>query len=169
MSPITALTNRLQHLLIGVNLPLLALSALLAAGPGWAGEVARAARLDQEAATAPLTIVVFTRADCRYCTLVKRDYLQALQDAPRYQRQVIVREVRQDTDWPLRDFTGAPTTHRRYASAQGITLVPVVAFFDRRGNALTEPILGARLGDFYQSYLDEAIRVSLAKQRENGQ
>ena len=34
--------------------------------------------------------------------------------------------------------------------------MPVVAFTDRRPQ-LAEPIVGVRLPDFYQSYLDDAI------------
>ncbi|MPN42759.1 hypothetical protein SDC9_190316 [bioreactor metagenome] len=38
-----------------------------------------------------------------------------------------------------------------------VKLVPVVAFYGPDGRQLAEPIVGARLPDFYQSYLDDGI------------
>jgi hypothetical protein len=35
--------------------------------------------------------------------------------------------------------------------------VPVVAFYGPDGRQLADPIVGARLPDFYQSYLEEAV------------
>ena len=151
---------------VGRALLALGLSLLVAAYAG-ASEIPRASRLDENAAA--LTVLVFTRADCHYCTIVKRDYLQALHDDARFRGRLVVREVRQDTDWPLTDFRGNQTTHRRFAQAHGITLVPVVSFQSRAGLPLTEPIVGARLGDFYQSYLDEAIRTALTGTRNEDQ
>jgi len=38
----------------------------------------------------------------------------------------------------------------------------VVAFYGANGKRLADPIIGARLPDFYQSYLEEAIEKSAA-------
>jgi hypothetical protein len=37
---------------------------------------------------------------------------------------------------------------------------PVVAFYGPDGRKLADPIIGARLPDFYSSYLDDAIEQS---------
>jgi hypothetical protein len=70
-------------------------------------------------------------------------------------------EVNQDSDAVLIDFRGEVTTHAGFALAEGRKLVPVVAFHGAAGRRLAPAIVGLRLPDFYQSYLDEAIEKSL--------
>ena len=106
-------------------------------------------------------IVVFSRPDCKYCETVKRDYLKPLAANPRY-LGVLVRQINQDSDAPLIGFRGEKTTQARFAGAEKIKLVPVVASYGRDGKRLVEPIVGVRLPDFYPSYLEESIATSAA-------
>ena len=46
---------------------------------------------------------------------------------------------------------------KELTAREKIKLVLVVAFYGPNGRKLAEPIVGARLPDFYQSYLDDAI------------
>ena len=129
-----------------------------------ASELSGAADLRAEAdlaarAGAPL-IVIFSRADCKFCTTVKHDYLQPMVRDAKPGKRPVIREIGQDRDTPLIDFQGRPTTHAAFAASEKIKLVPVVAFYGPNGRKLAEPIVGARLPDFYQSYLDEAIAQS---------
>jgi hypothetical protein len=80
---------------------------------------------------------------------------------------VVVRQINQDSDAPLIDFRGQPTTHARFAAAEKVKLVPVVAFYGPTGQRLADPIVGARLPDFYQSYLEEAIEHAAAQIRHH--
>ena len=105
-------------------------------------------------------IVVYSRKDCKYCETVKRDYLKPLTANPRYRDKVVIRQINQDSDAPLIDFRGDATTHARFASSEKIKLVPVVAFYGPQGKHLAEPIVGARLPDFYPSYLEESVEKS---------
>jgi thioredoxin-related protein len=106
-------------------------------------------------------IVVFSRPDCKYCETVKRDYLKPLAANPRY-LGVLVRQINQDSDAPLTGFRGEKTTQARFAGTEKIKLVPVVAFYGPDGKRLVEPIVGARLPDFYQTYLEDSIEKSTA-------
>ncbi len=126
-----------------------------------ATELPRAKNLATEAsqaasAGAPL-VVIYSRVDCSYCKTVKRDYLQVMAADPRYRGRVVIREVGQDSNAPLKDFSGKATTHALFAKQQKIKLVPVVAFYGPDGKTLHEPIIGGRLPDFYQSYLEDAV------------
>ncbi len=115
-------------------------------------EVAQAARHN-----APL-IVIYSRKDCKYCEAVKRDYLLPLSQNPRYRDKVVIRQINQDGEGqPIADFKGGTTTHARFAASEKIKLVPVVAFYGPDGRKLADPIIGARLPDFYMSYLEDAI------------
>lgn len=105
-------------------------------------------------------IVLFSRRDCTYCETIRRNYLKPLAGDPRQRNRIVVRQINQDSDAALTDFRGETTTHARFASSEKIRLVPVVAFYGRDGKQLAEPIIGTRLPDFYQSYLDEAIEKS---------
>ena len=126
-----------------------------------ASELLAAANLRAEAeqaarASGPL-IVIYSRADCKFCETVKRDYLKPLAADTKRGKPPVIREIGQDRDTPLVDFKGQTTTHAAFAGSQKIKLVPVVAFYGPDGRKLAEPIVGARLADFYQSYLDDAI------------
>ena len=106
-------------------------------------------------------IVIYSRKDCKYCEAVKRDYLKPLATNPRYQDRILIRQINQDGDeQALTDFKGLASTHARVATAEKVKLVPVVAFYGPDGRQLAEPIVGARLPDFYQSYLEDAVEQS---------
>jgi thioredoxin-related protein len=124
-------------------------------------------RLEAEQAgknSGPL-IVIFSRRDCKYCEQIKRDYLKPLAANPRYRERIVIRQVNQDSEAPLKDFRNAITTHANFARSEKIKLVPVVAFFGANGERLAEPIVGARLPDFYQGYLESAIEQSMKSLR----
>jgi thioredoxin-related protein len=115
-------------------------------------EAARAAK-----AGGPL-IVIYSRQDCKYCEAVKRDFLKPMAANPRYRDRVLIRQINQDGDeQALTDFKGQTSTHARVAAAEKVKLVPVVAFYGPEGRKLAEPIVGARLPDFYQSYLEDGV------------
>ena len=46
-------------------------------------------------------IVMYSRADCRYCVAVRRDYLLPLAADPRNKERLLVRQVDQDSSAPL--------------------------------------------------------------------
>ncbi|HEX9195953.1 MAG TPA: thioredoxin fold domain-containing protein [Azonexus sp.] len=120
----------------------------------------RAEATQAKRAGGPL-IVVFSRAECRYCETVKRDYLKPLEKNPNF-NGVVIRQINQDSDAAMTDFRGKKTTQASFASAEKISLVPVVAFYGPNGKALADPLVGAGLPDFYQSYLEDAIAKSTA-------
>lgn len=106
-------------------------------------------------------IVIFSRRNCNYCEQIKRDYLKPLTENPRYRERIVIRQVNQDSEAPLKDFRNALTTHAGFALSEKIKLVPVVAFYDANGQRLADPIIGVRLPDFYQGYLESAVEQSL--------
>ncbi len=130
-----------------------------------ASDIEIAGNLQSEAARAakaggPL-IVIYSREDCSFCKAVKRDYLKPLAANPRYRDRIVIRQVNQDGEQQaLTDFKGNAATHAQVAAAEKVKLVPVVAFYGPDGRKLADPIVGARLPDFYQSYLEDAIEQS---------
>ena len=108
-------------------------------------------------------VVIYSRRDCKYCETVKCDYLKPLAKNPRYRDSIEIRQVNQDGDGALADFQGNPTNHARFTASEKVKLVPVVAFYGPNGKQLADPIVGARLPDFYPSYLEEAIERSIGE------
>lgn len=146
------------HLLLA---SLLALSTVAATASE--NDLPAAVNLATEAAQAnragnPL-IVLFSRSDCKYCETVKRDYLKPLGKDPHY-RGILIRQINQDSDAPLTGFNGGKTTQAAFASAENIKLVPVVAFYGPNGKQLADRLVGAGVADYYQHYLESAIKKS---------
>ncbi|WP_170160191.1 thioredoxin family protein [Azonexus fungiphilus] len=154
----------LYRLIGGLILACLPLAA--PAAGGLAPAVGLAAEARQAAAAGGPLIVLYSRADCAFCRAVKRDFLGPLAADPRYAGRVVIREIGQDSDAPLADFAGRPTSHAAFAASERIRLVPVVAFYGPDGRQLHPPIVGARLPDFYQSYLENAIEQSMQALRQ---
>lgn len=152
---------------IATTLNLLVAGCLLAGSQvavGAGKDLKNATNLQAEATEAaqkgaPL-IVLYSRKDCKYCETVRRDYLKPLTINQRYRDIVIVRQINQDSDADLINFRGEKSTHSAVAASEKIKLVPVVAFYGPNGKKLADPIIGARLPDFYQSYLESAIEQS---------
>ena len=105
-------------------------------------------------------VILYSRQDCRYCAAVRREHLLPLTKSPEYGGRVVVRQIDQDRETPLIDFTGAATTHAAFARRERVRLVPVVAFYGAQGQALADPIVGLRLPDFYDSYLESALQAA---------
>jgi thioredoxin-related protein len=136
-----------------------------------ASDLTIAINLRNEAALAnhqgkPL-IILYSRHQCHYCELVRRNYLRPLENKSTEDGMFVIRQINIDRDTPLHDFSGNPTTHSFFAKQQKIKLVPVVAFYGPLGQSLSAPIVGTRSADFYQNYLDDAIKVSMSRLAES--
>ena len=100
-------------------------------------------------------IVIYSRDDCSSARPSKARHLAPMAadaSAPNARS----REIGQDRDTPLIDFQGKrpptpPSPPAKNQAGAGRRL------YGPNGRKLAEPIVGARLPDFYQSYLDDAI------------
>lgn len=110
-------------------------------------------------------LVAFMQQSCPYCAIARRDHLLPLQASPQWRGRVLIREVQTDRGTPLRDFTGAPVTHRAFAKSHNVRRVPTLIVFDADGNAVGEPLTGLLTRDFYQLYIEQAVEAGLAKMR----
>lgn len=110
-------------------------------------------------------LVLFMSPQCHFCERVLQEFLLPMTRNANYKTKVIMRQIDIGSNAKLRDFDGALTTQRQFASARRIQLVPTVKLFDGQGNEMTEPIVGLLTVDFYGGYLDNAIDEALAKIR----
>jgi thiol:disulfide interchange protein len=148
-------------------LPALTLTLALV-GRVYAGDIATARDLsaDGAAASARPLVVLFSASYCGYCTAVKEEFFNHLEDDPRYRGKVTLREVVIDSETPMVDFTGNRLTHREFARENGVVLVPTVRFLDGRGAELARPMVGVVTLDYYGWYLDQ--RIAAARESLSG-
>ncbi|MHB1374851.1 MAG: thioredoxin fold domain-containing protein [Thauera sp.] len=138
--------------------------ALSAAQPGLPAAVDLAQDAEAMRAARMPMVVLYSQASCSYCDEA-RTYLVPMARVPANAQRVLFRQIDIDSDAPLTDFAGQPSTHRRLAQTLGAKFTPTVAVLDAEGKALGEPILGMRLADFYGQYVENAIdeaRTALA-------
>ena len=142
--------------------------ALLGAAPALA-QLLSADDLAQVAAEARAkrvpVLIAFMQQSCPYCSIARRDHLLPLQASPQWRERVLIREVETDRSTPLRDFSGAATTHRAFAKKHAVRRVPTLIVFDADGKAIGQPLTGLLTQDFYQLYIEQAIEGGLAKMR----
>lgn len=140
----------------------------LAAGAA-AGHLAPARDLAADArdmrARGTVMLVLFSQADCPWCARARNEILLPLQNDPASRRRVVLREIAIDADTPLADFAGRPTSHRRFAAAEGARFTPTLIIYGPDGSRLADPIVGFRLADFYAEYVNRAIEQGLARIR----
>lgn len=129
-------------------------------GPAWAGAgphlpmVQNLAR-DAGPATPTVYLILVSQEDCRYCDQIRAAYLRPLlKDKP---ARLVLREVSLTSSRPMKDFSGAITTHKDFAARYQVKVTPTLLFLDRTGLALTRPLPGADTAGFYGAYLQSSL------------
>jgi len=112
-------------------------------------------------------LLLFAEEDCNYCKRLEGDVLGPLRLSGVDPHQVIVRKVMLESYETIRDFSGKTRGAESYGMEKGVSVVPTVALVDENGLDLVPKIVGYQASGLYESYLDEAIKVStlLLKQR----
>tara|TARA_B100002003_G_scaffold82596_1_gene77152 strand:+ start:3510 stop:3998 length:489 start_codon:yes stop_codon:yes gene_type:complete len=110
-------------------------------------------------------LLFYTASYCHYCEAIKTEFLDHMAGDPVYQSRALFREVRVNSAIQLVNFDGSSTTHHHFADQRPITLVPTLEFVDASGVHLAEPMIGARIPDFYGAYVDQGIENALKKLR----
>jgi len=129
----------------------------------WASDLSRESQ--QAACKGQPLVLMFGSSTCPYCSVVRSLYMVPLQEDARY-RGIVVRELETDSDMPVKDFSGKPTSMRKLAASYGVYLVPTVMVFGPGGKQAGKPVIGISNEDFYGFYLDENIAngVSMVKE-----
>lgn len=110
-------------------------------------------------------LIAFMQQSCPYCAVARRDYLLPLQNDPQWRDRVLIREIHVDRGTPLRDFSGAATTHRDFSRNLKVRRVPTLIVFDGAGQAVAQPLVGLGLEDYYRLYIEQSIEAGLTRMR----
>ena len=116
----------------------------------------RSAADQAETACIPL-LLEFAADYCEYCVLLEEEVLKPMLLDRDYDQRVLVRKLIIDQAARLRDFDGRRVTAARLAERYRISVTPTLIFVDRRGQELTERMVGVTTLEFYAGYLDRAL------------
>ena len=109
--------------------------------------------------TVPI-LIMYSTEDCVFCARLESDVLGPMRLSGADPERVIVRKVLMEQYETLRDFNGKERDAESYAIGQGVEVVPTVVLVDEKGNELVPRIVGYQTPGLYETYLDEAIKVS---------
>lgn len=113
-------------------------------------------------------VLFFHSTSCPYCRQVEDLYLRPLAGENARSPRVILRAVEVDAPLAMKDFSGAPTDMRAFATRQGVGLVPSIRFLGPDGASLAPELLGYSSPDFYAGYLEDAISSATRELRAPG-
>jgi thioredoxin-related protein len=117
----------------------------------------------REAGRRGIPLLVFFAADsCPYCHEVEELYLEPMHMEGYYAGRLMMRVVRIESQYTMRDFTGDDTDHGSFAHNHGVFLTPVVRFYGPSGKELVPELIGYTTPDFYGGYLQDAIDQAIA-------
>jgi thioredoxin-related protein len=127
-----------------------------------AERLAAATDLRADAQNANAVLVLFSLPGCSYCEAVRAQHLLPLQRERG--ARLAIREVDMASDAPLLDFSGARLSQRDFARRHGARIAPTVMAFRAGGERAGEPIVGAKIPEFYGHYLEQLLAAALAPQ-----
>jgi thioredoxin-related protein len=103
-------------------------------------------------------VIFFSRARCGWCEKARVEHVNAM--AANSAGNAVFRQIDMDRNAPLVDFSGRRTTHRTFAAAHKVKLVPTLMFFAGNGDTLANAIVGYRLPEFYGTIIEDAVEDS---------
>jgi len=105
-------------------------------------------------------LVMATLHGCPFCRVVREHHLLPLQRAGAWVTQIhfLARE-------PLRDASGAQTTHGALVRQLGIEVAPTVLFYGAGAREVAERLAGSSIPDFYGAYLEDRLARARAAVR----
>lgn len=154
-------------MLRGLRLVLLILACLPSAPGAAPGAIPAAKDLAADGrdmrSRGAVMLVLFSQSDCRWCKRARTEVLLPLARDPATGGRLLLREIALDSDAPLTDFAGRPTTQRRFAAGAGARFTPTLVVYGPDGRRLAEPIVGFLTADYYAEYVHRAVAEGLAR------
>lgn len=124
---------------------------------------ADAARAEQDGK--PL-ILFFSLPGCRFCHVIRQNYLlPLLGDSPGHE-QALIREVDISSAQGITGLDGSVSTHSALSQSFRIRVAPTVLFVGAGGRLLAEPIVGGDVSGLYGGYLDNAFSTAKKNQQK---
>ncbi len=102
-------------------------------------------------------LLFFVSEGCPYCATVENDYLVPMHRRGELTGKAVVRKIDIDQPLPMKDFSGADTTHRDFARRLRSGYTPTLRLYSHTGQELVEAIVGFNTPEFYGGRIAGAI------------
>lgn len=109
-----------------------------------------------------ILLVMISQRDCSYCQLIHDDFLAPMHRGGKYQKKVLFRELKIDSDTAILDFSGQKITPKQFAKRYQSTFTPTLLFLDNKGQALVANMIGVNTPEFYGYYLEQSIDEAIS-------
>lgn len=110
---------------------------------------------------APLVLVV-TREECGYCTLLKTTVIMPMILSGEYETRAVIRELNIDDRGDVRDFAGQRVSPFAVANRYDALLTPTILILGPGGREVAPRLVGINNEQMYLWYLDRAIEEGAA-------
>lgn len=107
-------------------------------------------------------VLLFSLPDCRYCAVVRQNYLAPLARAAHPGGPMVVRELGLIETAVIGGFGGDKTSGSALAARYGIHAAPTVVMVGIDGKLLAPPLVGGDVAGMYGAYLDGALEQARA-------
>ena len=121
------------------------------------GETAQARKL-------PI-LIMFSQAECPYCTIMEENYLKPILRSGQYQDKVIIRQVRIDNLKTFTDFNGRRVEADHLTSRYHAWVTPTLIFLNGKGEEIAPKLVGIGTEGFFAGDIDNAIDAALVRVR----
>ena len=100
-------------------------------------------------------------SDCRFCEIVKKEFINPLAISKRYQDKVIFSRISLDPGQMIIDQDGSKTDSKDFCTRYEALFTPTIVFLDGAGNQLATNLIGMSGRDYYGYYLERQIEESI--------
>jgi len=105
-------------------------------------------------------LLAFDAEHCTYCVQLEENILQPMLLSGDYNDRILIKKLGTDDQTTILGFDGKKTTGEEFAKKLGVSFTPTLVFLDRKGNELTERMLGINTPDMYGAYVDAAVEAT---------
>ena len=100
-------------------------------------------------------------SDCRFCEIVKKEFINPLAISQRYQDKVIFSRISLDPGQTIIDSDRSRTDTVSFCARYEARFTPTIVFLDGEGNQLIKNLVGMSGRDYYGYYLEQGIEESI--------
>ena len=100
-------------------------------------------------------------SDCRFCKIVKKEFINPLAASQHYKDKVIFRRISLDPGQMIIDGDGFNADTDDFCAHYKALFTPTILFLDGAGKELTKTLVGMSGRDYFGYYLEQRIDESI--------
>lgn len=102
-------------------------------------------------------LLAFEATHCNYCTRLKAEHLQPMNNNEGYTRRILIRTIQINGKEKITGFNGEKLSRSALSNKYKAFLTPTMLFLNDKGEEVAERMLGYNSPDYFGLYLDQAI------------